>query len=137
MRGRDFISEERAIGKKYAVQLRNSFKNQISVLDKHTGNTFKTGYRVRIRDLMLQSIAVRTNKVPFINHFGVNKDRAQNTYHSKSGRVFTRKGHPFRLTPKIKDLHIPENLINGLADEIGELRGDHALTEVGANFQIR
>lgn len=137
MRGRDFIAEERSIGKKYAIELRNSFKKQISVLDKHTGDTFKAGYRVRFRQQMLQSVAVKTTKVPFINYYGVNKQRAENTYHSKSGRMFTRKSHPFKLHAKIKDLHIPINIVNGLADEIGELRGDQVLTEASKNFQIR
>lgn len=137
MRGRDLISEEKVIGKKYVKLLRNSFKSQISVLNKRTGRTFKVGTRVRFRDLMLQSIAVRTTHVPFINFYGVDKERKEHYFKSKSGKVLTRKEHPFKLVSKIKDLNIPTAIINGFADEIGELRGDAIIATADKQFQVK
>jgi len=133
----DVISKEKAIGRKYALELRNDFKSQISVLNKKTGATSKIGYRVRFRDLMLQSIAVRTTKVPFINHFGVDKERQAHQVKSKLGKIYTRKAHPFKLNSKISDLTISETLVNNFADEISELRGDKVLAEIANQFSSK
>lgn len=137
MPGQDIISKERELGRRYARMLRDSFKSQISVLQKHTGQTSKVGYRVRFRDLMLQSIAVRTTKVPFINYFGVDKERKSHSFHSKSGAVLVRKAHPFKLNPKISDLNIPRHIVDGFADELSELRGDRIMVDAGKLLDIK
>lgn len=137
MRGRDFISEERAVGRKYAILLRDNFKQQISVLQKRTGETFRVRYRVSFRDLHVRSVVVRTTKVPFIQHFGVDKMRKAHTFRSKSGNTFTRKEHPFKLASKIPSLEIPDHISEGFADEISSIRGDEMLYAAGKLFELR
>lgn len=137
MSGKNIIGEERTIGNKYAQQLRSSFKKQVSVLDKITGQTSKPGYRVRFRDSVLQSIAVRTVKSPFVNFYGVDKERKSHSFKSRSGKTVIRKAHPFKLNPKILELSIPDNIINGLADDISNLRGDRVLVEAGNQLQTK
>lgn len=135
MRGRDFISEEKKIGRKHAMYLRNSFRKQISNLRKDTGRASKPGYRVGFRQHMLQSIAVQTVKYTFINHLGVDTLRKANS--PKGGPVLHRQAHPFKLKPTIADISIPEKILNGLADDISELRGDLILSEASKQWQIK
>lgn len=136
MKGRDYISEERRIGKKYAIELRNSFKKQISVLEKQSGKSFKPGYRIRFRDLMLNSIAVRTVNYVFVQHYGVDGARKTHTVR-RNGKSFIRKEHPFKLESKVKELMIPEGIVNGLADEISGLRGDQVMAQFDKEFQSK
>lgn len=75
------------------------------------------------------------NKYPFVNFYGVDKERQSHSFKSKSGRIFTRKTHPFKLKPKISDLTIPDDLINRFADDISNLLGDQILAEAGKQFQ--
>lgn len=135
MQGRDFIGEEKKIGRKYAIALRDSFRRQIAGLSKNTGKASKPGYQVRFRYLMLQSIAVRTVKYTFINHYGVDTIRKANS--PNGGPVLHRKPHPFKLKSTIPEINIPERILNGLADDIAELRGDRVLTEAGKQWRIR
>ncbi|MFA7448732.1 MAG: hypothetical protein WCY77_09870 [Weeksellaceae bacterium] len=133
---KDNIAAERAIGQKYAKLLRNSVRSQLSVLNKKTGKTSRPGYRVRLRSYQLQSISVVTQKSAFVNHFGADTVRKAHTFKSKKERVFQRKEHPFKLNPKIKTLEIPASIINGLADEIADLRGREVLVEATKALDI-
>jgi len=135
MRGRDFIGEEKRIGRKYAVALRDSFRRQIAGLAKDTGKASRPGYRVRFRHLMLQSIAAQTVKYAFINHYGVDTIRKANS--PKGGPVLTRKAHPFKLKPTIPEINIPDRILTGLADDISELRGDEVLSEAGKQWRVK
>lgn len=136
MKGYDALGAERAIGKKYAIMMRDVFKRQVSVLDKKSGKLNRAGYRVRVRNLMVQSIAVQTVYYAFINYHGVFHDRRQHSFKSKAGNMFTRKAHPFKLNPKIQTLEIPENIINGFADELAEVRGNYVLAEASKNLKL-
>lgn len=136
VKGFDALGAERAVGRKYANMLKDSFKKQISILDKRSGKLQRVGSRVRVRNLQLQSIAVRTVNYAFVNYYGVDTVRKAHTFKSKKGNVFERKAHPFKLNPKIQSLEIPENIINGFADEIAEIRGDQVLAEASQNFKI-
>lgn len=133
---KDNIAAERAVGQKYARLLLKSVKAQLSVLEKDTGETSRPGYRVRLRSYQLQSISVITKKSAFINHFGVDKVRKAHTFETEEGKVFQRKAHPFKLNPKIKTLGIPASIINGLADEIADIRGREVLVEATKALDI-
>lgn len=137
MKGYDALGAERAIGKKYAIMMRDVFRRQVSVLDKKTGTLKRAGYRVRVRNLQLQSIAVRTVNYAFVNYHGVDTQRKAHQFKSKSGGVFTRKAHPFKLNPKIQTLEIPEHIVNGVADELAEVRGNRVLAEASENLKLR
>lgn len=128
---KDYTAEERAIGKKYAMQMRDAFKQQVSVLDKQSGALRKVGHRVRFRNQEVQSISVRTVNYAFINFFGVDKERKAHSFRTATGKTFKRKSHPFKLNSKIQTLEIPKQIIDGFADEISELRGDKVLADAG------
>ncbi|MDD3772113.1 MAG: hypothetical protein RBT46_04340 [Weeksellaceae bacterium] len=126
---KDYTAEERAIGKKYAMQMRDAFKRQISVLDKQSGALRKAGYRVRFRDQEVQAISVQTVNYAFVNYFGVDKERKSHSLKTATGKISIRKSHPFKLNSKIQTLEIPNQIIDGFADEISELRGDKVLVD--------
>lgn len=136
-RGFDAIAAERAVGRKYANMMKAAFKQQISVLDKQSGKLQRVGSRVRVKDHMLQSISVRTVNYAFVNFHGVDKIRKAHSFKSKKGNVFQRKEHPFKLNPKIQTLEIPDNIVNGFATEIAEIRGDEVLAEASKNFKTK
>lgn len=134
---KDTIAQEKAVGRKYAQQLLHSIKSQLAVLDKQTGKTSRPVSRVRFRFYQLESIGVVTVKSAFINHFGVDKERKSHTFKSKSGKTLIRKAHPFKLDPKVKKLEIPASIVNGLADEISEIRGTEVLIEANKALDIK
>lgn len=130
MRGRDFIAEEKQIGRKYGTLMRNSFRAQVAVLKRDSGKSSKPSYRARYFDTMLTSLSVRTVNYVFPNFYGVDTERKEHFFRSKSGKMVARKAHPFKLNPKIKDLTIPEDIVNGLADDLSELRGTEVMTDL-------
>lgn len=134
---KDTITQEKAVGRKYAQQLLHSIKSQLAVLNKQTGKLQKAGSRVRVRNGELLSISVITVNYAFINHYGVDKERQSHTFKSKSGKTLIRKAHPFKLDPKVKKLEIPGNIVNGIADEISEIRGSKVLIEANKALEIK
>lgn len=133
---KDNIAAEKAVGQKYAKLLRNSIKSQLAVLDKQTGKTSRPGYRVKFRSYQLESISVVTVKSAFVNHFGADIERRAHTITSKLGHEFQRKAHPFKLNPKIKTLEIPASILNGLADEIADIRSNEVLIEASKALDV-
>lgn len=124
-----YLEEEKKIGRKYAGLMKTAFKQQISPLQKQSGKLQKVGSRVRVRGGEVRSIAVRTVNYAFVNHFGVDKNRKAHQFKTKSGKMSKRKEHPFKLNPKIQTLEIPDNIVEGFATEMAEIRGDEFLVD--------
>lgn len=118
MQDKTNTQKERQVGKKYAGLLQGSIRAAINQEQKSFSTlALKTKVVSRMKNGKLQRLALETTKHSFVHHYGFEGIRSNGKYLN-----LKEKNHLSSLR-SVK-------VLNGLADEISSIRGDHVIAQI-------